>query len=272
MTGKVLLAIAGDLAANLELEPVGRLEISAVRVGQQLVVAVSPFRHRTTKLALTGYEMVAPGEQDRVVANCRRRLAEIKGGGCDRGRALLRLQPDQEPEFFAIASDGPPPSELGWSKGTDPPPDCFAAGPVAVDVDGPRRPLPDYLPLGELALVSGWFVAQVGALLAGSVQFFPATVRLDGGAILPGHSVMNVVGRLDCVVGEGRGATLAIPRRRAHGLPIFVLHPVPAVVVVGGQVAQALEGLTGVGVVELKGLAVSSRLTLLPLMPRRRWP
>ena len=76
----MLATITGGLAGEVELLGSSERGPLGIKVGQQLVVAASPFRHRTTKLALMGYETVAAGDQDRVVASYRRRVAEIKGG------------------------------------------------------------------------------------------------------------------------------------------------------------------------------------------------
>ena len=80
VSGRVLQAIEGELAGILELVPTGMRAAPRIALGQHLLVAVSPFRHRTSKLALMRCEVVSPGDDDEVATRCRKRLLAIKAG------------------------------------------------------------------------------------------------------------------------------------------------------------------------------------------------
>jgi hypothetical protein len=71
---ELVRALAGTLTEKLELlvpSESGRLPIAS---GQRLLIAVSPFRHRTTKLALVAFAPVEAGKEERVADDVRARL------------------------------------------------------------------------------------------------------------------------------------------------------------------------------------------------------
>ena len=73
----VVRALAGTVAEKLELlAPSGAGRV-AIASGQRLLIAVSPFRHRTSKLALVAFAPVDAGQEDRVADDVRAQLSAL---------------------------------------------------------------------------------------------------------------------------------------------------------------------------------------------------
>jgi hypothetical protein len=172
------------------------------------------------------------------------------------------LQPDREARFSAVPLAVLPPADGAWARGQyierhDVP------DPVPVELTGVGGDVPDYLAMGDLALVSPRLLERVSEIWAGSVQELAALVRFPNRAVYPGFAIINVVGRVECVDLERtrikrRGTTvarverLAIDGSRTMELPIFVPHELPEVLIAGKRVELALAGLSGLELVPVE--------------------
>ncbi|RKG99963.1 hypothetical protein D7V97_30950 [Corallococcus sp. CA053C] len=180
------------------------------------------------------------------------------------------LEQERETAFMVSFEDANPGHDLKWSMGRLIPPDEKPSG-LKLTVEEVRDAYPDYFTEVPVDFCSRRMRERLEAVGVDNIDYHPVEMVDEAtGKHIDKYFAMNVLGRIVCMDRQrsqftewrkriARIQSLVLDPAAIQGMRVFRMNEYPDVIVVDGDVAEALRGLPGVALRPAEGWSDAHR-------------